>query len=276
MATAGAITKAAAPKKNTVDYIPSKLGYDTAIPVTILEDRSDFIEKCKPYDIIDGPNPLDDSEVTVATLPRTPTALVSAASEVILSERLIERSSRRRSHSGLKAEKPHATKQEREDEEGQDRAAFIFTRPSRDRWAEERLADHRPYQLVRSSDIETYVQYVLDDVDYDWCERQKVSPESLQRGVTYLEWAYTSSLLKAARPHVTSPKTQVLPPVTLSSPDMVRRPTCRARCLRLTLVPLWQATEGVPIPDGRRARTRLVLAMSLCSYARCAPCQYMC
>ncbi|XQJ31934.1 PHD-zinc-finger like domain/PHD-like zinc-binding domain containing protein, putative [Leishmania guyanensis] len=206
MATAGAITKAAAPKKNTVDYIPSKLGYDTAIPVTILEDRSDFIEKCKPYDIIDGPNPLDDSEVTVATRPRTPTALVPPASEVILSERLIERSSRRRSHSGLKAEKPPATKQEREDEEEQDRAAFIFTRPSRDRWAEERLADHRPYQLVRSSDIETYVQYVLDDVDYDWCEREKVSPESLQRGVTYLEWAYTSSLLKAARPHVTSPK----------------------------------------------------------------------
>ncbi|CAJ1993855.1 PHD-like zinc-binding domain containing protein [Leishmania donovani] len=206
MAAAAQLTKATALKKNTVDYIPSKLAYDTAIPVTILEDRSDFIEKCKPYDIIDGPNPLDEPEATDATRPQAQSALVSPPPEVKTVERSSGRANRKSHQSTLKAEKPHPVKRERDTEEGRDGAVVVFTRPSRHGWAAERLAQHRPYQLVRSHDMETCVRYVLDDVDYDWCERQNVAPESLQRGVTYLEWAYASSLLRAATPRVATPE----------------------------------------------------------------------
>lgn len=205
MAAAAQLTQAMT-LKNTVDYIPSKLAYDTAIPVTILEDRSDFIKKCKPYDIIDGPNPLDEPEATDTTRPQAQSALASPAPEVKKSERSSGRANRKLHYSALKAEKPHAVKRERDTEEGQDGPVVVFTRPSRHGWAAERLVQHRPYQLVRSNDMETRVRYVLDDVDYDWCERHNISPESLQRGVTYLEWGYVSSLLRAATPHVATPK----------------------------------------------------------------------
>ncbi|GET93557.1 hypothetical protein, conserved [Leishmania tarentolae] len=200
------LTKATALKKNTVDYIPSKLAYDTAIPVTILEDRSDFIAKCKPYDIIDGPNPLDDSEATDTTRARGSTSVVSAALEVKNGDRLSMLANRKHHPSVLKAEKTHGIKRERDIEKGQDGAVVVFTRPSRQGWAAERLAQRRPYQLVRSKDMETRVRYSLDDVDYDWCERQNVAPESLERGLTYLEWAYASSLLRATAPHVSTPE----------------------------------------------------------------------
>ncbi|CAG9584007.1 conserved hypothetical protein [Leishmania major strain Friedlin] len=206
MAAAAQLTKATTLKKNTVDYIPSKLAYDTAIPVTILEDRSDFIERCKPYDIIDGPNPLDEPEATDATRPQARCALVSPAPEVKKAERSSGRLNRKSHHSASKAEKLHAVKRERDAEEGRDGAAVVFSRPSRHGWTAECLAQHRPYQLVRSHDMETCVRYVLDDDDYDWCERQNVAPESLQRGVTYLEWAYASSLLRAATPRVATPE----------------------------------------------------------------------
>ncbi|KAK7200542.1 PHD-like zinc-binding domain containing protein [Novymonas esmeraldas] len=204
-------TKVAAPKKNTVDYIPSKLSYDTAIPVTILANRSEFIERCKPFDIIDGPNPLDEPETcesavtTTANAPATarPPAVLPAHGSLSTSP---ARVNRRRSRSPLKSEKLQALKREGDrDHDGGDEhhdaaPPVTFTRPRRTAWAEEVLDGHRPYQLLRSRDLETRVRYVLDDADYEWCQQHHVAPESLQRGITYLEWAYASSLLRAATP----------------------------------------------------------------------------
>ncbi|KAG5490614.1 hypothetical protein JKF63_00735 [Porcisia hertigi] len=196
-------TKTAAAAKSTLDYIPSKLGYDTVIPVSILEDRTEFIEKCKPYDIIDGPNPLDEPEVSDVTLPQTPGVSVSSAAKVTQSGRSSGCSIRKSASSLLRAEKDNHVKQETDDEEERSGgASLVFTRPSRTGWAQERLAERRPYQILRSHDIETRARYVLDDMDYDWCKWHDISPESLQRGVTYLEWAYVSSLIKAAMPTV--------------------------------------------------------------------------
>ncbi|KAG5489626.1 hypothetical protein GH5_00504 [Leishmania sp. Ghana 2012 LV757] len=205
-ASAARLTKAVAPKKSTVDYIPSKLSYDTVIPVSILVDRSDFVEKCKPYDIIDGPNPLDEPATADATQGRGQTPFVVPTPQLIKPERSSGRSTRKITHAAVNAEKSHAARRERDSEERQEQAIAVFTRPSQSGWAKERLMERRPYQLVRSHDMETRVGYVLDDVDYDWCERQNVAPENLQRGVTYLEWAYASSLLKAVAPHVAGPK----------------------------------------------------------------------
>ncbi|KAG5464308.1 hypothetical protein LSCM1_00490 [Leishmania martiniquensis] len=204
VAAVASLTKAAAPKKSTVDYIPSKLSYDTVIPVYILADRSDFIEKCKPYDIIDGPNPLNEPDAVDAAASRGQAVLVLPAPQVIKSERASGLSTRRSSRAALKAEKAYSVKRENGDE-GQDVTGVLFARPSRSGWSKERLQAGRPYQLVRSDDMETHVRYVLDDVDYDWCECQHVAPENLQRGMTYLEWAYASSLLKAAMPHTANP-----------------------------------------------------------------------
>ena len=200
----GAAKATPAPKKNTVDYIPSKLSYDTAIPVSIFDDRSEFLERCKPYDILDGPNPLDD----IPEEPKEPhhgtgdihTARgggPSAAAECATSEKST-RSSRKRSRSPLK--ETSETSLVKEESDGDGRATF--TRTSRCGFAAEQLRDGRPYQLLRSRDVETRVRYVLDDCDYDWCAAQALPPEVVQRGITYLEWAYVTSLLTAATPQI--------------------------------------------------------------------------
>ncbi|KPI89014.1 hypothetical protein ABL78_1898 [Leptomonas seymouri] len=215
--SSAAVKPALVQKKNTVDYIPSKLSYDTAMPVTILDDRSEFIERFKPYDIIDGPNPLGD----VPEAEHHNAEVVSLASvDTGKSRRSPPHSSRKRSRSPLKgAAKNSLVKEESDGDSGAAAAPPslpVFTRPSRSGFAAEWLREGRPYQLLRSCDMETRVRYVLDDCDYEWCAIQNLSPEVVQRGITYLEWAYASSLLMAATPHIDDPVIEATPPLTSS------------------------------------------------------------
>jgi hypothetical protein len=205
------------PKKNTVDYIPSKLSYDTAIPVSIFDDRREFIERCKPYDIIDGLNPLDDIQEDTE-LRRTEVVAThitpSIADAAVKNEKTALRSCCKRSRSPLKgvSKAPSVKEDSNNDSNAAAAAAGItptFTRPSRSGWAAEQLREGRPYQLLRSHDMERRVRYVLDDCDYEWCAAQNLPPEVVQRGITYLEWAYVASLLTAATPHVEEGATTV-------------------------------------------------------------------
>ncbi|KPA81516.1 hypothetical protein ABB37_03867 [Leptomonas pyrrhocoris] len=213
-----AVKPASEPPRNTVDYIPSKLSYDTAIPISIFEDRREFVERCKPYDIIDGPNPLDD--VHEETQHHSADVVSCTSVDTIKSKKSSTRSSRKRSRSPLKGGVKAYSVKEESDRDSSTAAAAptfpVFTRPSRSGWAAEQLRDGRPYQLLRSRDMETHVRYVLDDYDYDWCAAQKLLPEVVQRGITYLEWAYASSLLTAATPHLDDPAVEAMSPLTSS------------------------------------------------------------
>lgn len=229
---------APAPKKNTVDYIPSKLSYDTAIPVSIYANRAPIVESYKPYDIIDGPNPLDDltddsdgAEASLRQIRQYGTikgrSVSSSATSysrrngVTIGERGGEpfsrtegrqRSSGRRRSRSLSPPRTNLSGSLVKNElpsmydagPSDDGLPYAFSRPARQGWAAARLSGNCPYQVLRSMDMEANIRFVLDDDDYRWCSHEKVAPEVLQRGITYLEWAYVSFLLRAATPDTTA------------------------------------------------------------------------
>ncbi|CAD2213027.1 hypothetical protein AGDE_14716 [Angomonas deanei] len=72
-----------------------------------------------------------------------------------------------------------------------------ITRPCQPGWSDHMMEDSTPYHIMTSNSLQTNIKYELNDIDYLWCAENNLDTFSLQRGFTYLEWCYVSSLLKA-------------------------------------------------------------------------------
>lgn len=190
-------------KRNTVDTIVSKISYDSVIPVTFLPDPRSFIAKCKPYDIIQGKIPIDVADVVIEQ--RSPQATSPPRRPSLW---------RRSLSPPLKLGKPEETSEEDEEVNPEFFVSTIspspllgkVAAPTRPQWAAKQLSDSTPYQLLCSRDAKSRVRYILDDADFVWCRANDVSPESLQRCITYLEWANVSYLLQARPTSEKEPK----------------------------------------------------------------------
>eukprot|EP00796_Vickermania_ingenoplastis_P011001 gene11001-7644_t len=147
------------PSNQTVEVIASKIGFETVIPVMYVASKEVKKQsKYKPYDIIDGKNPLDAED---PNHPRQPSDV--RAPGAVTSSPLVG-----------------------------------CPRPCRPGWAATRLAQGTPYSMLHLEDLEVRPQYVPDDEDYEWCSQHRIDPADLAGLFTKLEWRYVAHVLAAS------------------------------------------------------------------------------